>query len=73
MLFISSQPLFLWLLSDGKRSAVLVILNGDAGMGGKDVVLYRNAEPENFLLPCFLAPGGREISPLRSAAVKMTG
>lgn len=40
MLFISSQPLFLWLLSDGKRSAVLVILNGDAGMGGKDLELY---------------------------------
>lgn len=58
MLFISSQPLFLWLLSDGKPSAVLVILNGDAGMGGKDLVLYRNAQSENFLLPCFLVPGG---------------
>ena len=40
MLFISSQPLFLWLLPDGKHSAVLVILNGDAGMGGKDLELY---------------------------------
>lgn len=66
MLFISSQPLFLWLLSDGKRSAVLVILNGDAGMGGKDLVLYRNAQSGDFLLPCFLAPG--DVRFLHSAA-----
>lgn len=73
MLFISSQPLFLWLLSDGKRSAVLVILNGDAGMGGKDLVLYRNAQSGDFLLPCCLCPWWREISPLRCETVKMMG
>lgn len=72
MIYISSQP-FLWLLSDGKRSAVLVILNGDAGMGGKDLVLYRNAQSGDFLLPCCLCPWWREISPFRCDAVKMTG
>lgn len=39
MIYISSQP-FLWLLFDRKLPAVLVILNGDAGMGGKDLELY---------------------------------
>ena len=42
-------------------------------MGGKDLVLYRNAQSGDFLLPCCLCPWGREISPLRLAAVKMTG
>lgn len=72
MIYISSQP-FLWLLFDRKLPAVLVILSGDAGMGGKDLVLYRNAQSGDFLHPCCLCSWGREISPLRAAAVKMTG
>lgn len=57
MIYISSQP-FLWLLFDRKLPAVLVILSGDAGMDGKDLVLYRNAQSGDFLLPCCLCSWG---------------
>ena len=72
MIYISSQP-FLWLLSDGKRSAVLVILSGASVWTVRTWYFIGTPSLEISCSHAACAPGGRGISPLRSAAVKMMG
>ena len=39
---------------------------------GRYAGLYGDSEPGDFLPPCFMYHGRKEISPLRSASVEMT-
>ena len=40
---------------------------------GRYARLYGDSEPGDFLSPCFMYHGRKEISPLRCATVEMTG